>query len=130
MTREARVRWAEAVSRPEVHRHLADQLRAMSCHGRLHAQAQAKRAALEREGLRAADLAGAGDGDASLWRWYFEERLGKAIPADLAAYAERFGFEGTGALLSAVKLERWYADLTNRESRARSRVDDAQVAEA
>jgi hypothetical protein len=111
MTREARLRWTEAVCEPEVRRHLADQLRAMSCHGRLHAHARAKQAALEREGLRAADLAGRGESDEAPWRWYFQERLGKPVPDDLAAYAERFGFESTGALLRAVLLERWYASL-------------------
>lgn len=113
MRREARLRWVEAVSEPELRRHLADQLRAMGCHGRLHARAVAKRDALEREGLRAADLAGAGDGDgdddASLLRWYFEARLGRPVPEDLEGYAERLGFGHPAALLRALRIERWYA---------------------
>jgi hypothetical protein len=112
MTREARLRWAEAVSEPEVRRHLVDQLRAMSCHGRLHAQARAKQAALEREGLSVADLAGNSGSDDALWQWYFQERLGKPIPEDLAAYAERFGFADPGALHRTVLLERWYTSST------------------
>ena len=110
MTREARLRWTEAVSEPEIRRHLADQLRAMSCHGRLSAHARAKQAALEREALCAAELAGSSaSDDAALWQWYFHERLGKPVPEDLAAYAERFGFGDPGALLRAVRIERWYA---------------------
>lgn len=112
MTREAKLRWTEAVSEPEVRRHLVDQLRAMSCHGRLHAQARDKQAALEREGLCAADLAGSSTSDEeALWRWYFNERLGKPVPEDLTAYAKRFGFGDPGALLRAVLIERWYAAL-------------------
>lgn len=109
MVREARLRWTEIVSEPEVRRHLADQLCAMNCHGRLHAQARAKQAALEREGLCLADLTGREGDQAPPWQWYFQERLGKPVPDDLGAYARRFGFEGTGALLRAVLLERWYA---------------------
>ena len=113
MTREARLYWSQAVSEPEVRRHLPDQLRAMSCHGRLHARALAKQAALEREGLRAADLAGGGgggdDGDEALLRWYFEARLGRPVPEDLGGYAERLGFGDPGSLLRAVRIERWYA---------------------
>jgi hypothetical protein len=114
LTREARLRWIEAVSEPEIRRHLADQLRAMSCHGRLHARALAKRAALEREGLVAADLAdgGASDGDDSaeaLLRWYFEARLGRPVPEDLGGYAERLGYAEPGALLRALRIERWFA---------------------
>lgn len=109
LKREAKLRWIRAVSEPELHRHLADQLRAMSCHGRLQAQARAKQAAIERAGLAAADLA-AGDGDdASLLQWYFEARLGRPIPEDLGAYAERFGFGDPGALLRALRIERWFA---------------------
>lgn len=114
MTREARLRWAEAVSEPEVRRHLSDQLRAMSCHGRLDARARAKHAALAHSGLSAADLAAGGEPDEALCRWYFEERLGRPVPDDLAAYAARFGFGDPDALLRAVRLERWYAALTHR----------------
>jgi hypothetical protein len=110
LKREARLRWIEAVSEPERRRHLADQLRAMSCHGRLHARARAKQAALERAGLRAADLAGGGGGDdEALLRWYFEARLGRPVPEDLDGYAERLGFGDPGALLRALRIERWYA---------------------
>jgi hypothetical protein len=109
MTREARLRWTEAVSEPEIRRHLVDQLRAMSVYGRLHAQARAKQAALEQQGLTPADLAGGSESDAALWRWYFEERLGRPVPGDLAGHARRLGFTDTDALLRAVRLERWYA---------------------
>jgi hypothetical protein len=112
MMREARLRWAEAVSEPEVRRHLADQLRAMSCYGRLHARAAAKHAALARTRLSAADLAAGGETDEALCRWYFQERLGRPLPDDLAAYAARLGFGDLGALLRAVRLERWYEAAT------------------
>lgn len=108
MVCEARLRWTTAVSEPEIRRYLPDQLRAMSCHGRLQGQARAKQTALARNGLRVADLVAASD--EALWRWYFEERLGKPVPADLAAYAERFGFESTAAMQAAVALERWYVE--------------------
>ena len=46
------------------------------------------------------------------WRWYFEERLGRPVPDDLAAYAARFGLDDEAALLRAVQLERWSATAT------------------
>ncbi|MGK3967360.1 hypothetical protein WMF38_24705 [Sorangium sp. So ce118] len=108
MAREAKRRWTAAVYEPEVRRHLVDQLRAMGCYGRLEEQARAKRAAMEREGLDALDLAGSGVDDAdALWRWYFTERLGKPVPEDLETYAARLGFAGAGALFRAVLIERW-----------------------
>jgi hypothetical protein len=109
MTREARLRWAEAVSEPEVRHHLADQLCAMSCHGRLHARARAKQAALARAGLSTADVAAGGETAEALCRWYFQERLDRPVPEDLAAWAARFGFGDPGALLRAIRLEHWYA---------------------
>ena len=86
----------------------------MGCHGRLDARARAKHAALAHEGLSATDLAGGGERDEALWRWYFQERLGKPVPADLAAYSKRFGFGDPGALLRAVLIERWYTASAER----------------
>lgn len=112
MMGEARLRWAKAVSEPELRRHLVDQLRAMGCYGRLHAQVRAKQAALGRGGMDAPDMAGSGVSDAEgLWRWYFTERLGKPVPEDLETYAERFGFVDAGALFRSVLLERWQTQL-------------------
>lgn len=112
MTREARLRWIEALSEPELRRHLADQLCTMGCYGPLQARVRAKRTAFAREGLDAPDLSGSGVSEAeALWRWYFNERLGKPVPDALPAYAERFGFADVDALFRAVLLERWYSNL-------------------
>ncbi|WP_437327085.1 hypothetical protein [Sorangium sp. So ce381] len=47
----------------------------------------------------------------ALWRWYFNERLGKPVPEDLETYAALFGFASAGALLRSVLIERWYTRL-------------------
>lgn len=107
MTREAKLRWLQAVSAPEVRRHLLDQLRAMG-YGRLQSRCRAKRAALERCSLSVADLRVPEDEDV-LWGWYFMERLGKPVPDDLAAYAKRLGFPNKAALFRAALVEHWYA---------------------
>jgi hypothetical protein len=112
MTREAMLRWTEAVTEPELRAHLVDQLRSIGCYGRLSARARAKQAVLGRVGLDAPDLTGSGVNDAmALWHWYFTDRLGRPVPDDLEAYAHRFGFAGVGALFRAVLLERWYMNL-------------------
>lgn len=109
MAREARLRWLQARSRADVPQHLADQLRAMGCYRRLSERARDKREQLERNGVDAPGLEGAGLRDeASLWRWYFEERLGESVPNDLPLRARQLGFSGLGDLFRAVLLERWY----------------------
>jgi hypothetical protein len=107
MQSEAMVRLTATVSEPEIRHNLPDQLRAMSCHGRLQSKAREKRVALQREGLRVAEVVAGNDDE--LWRWYFD-RLGKRVPDDLAAYAERFGFEGVDAMKAAIALERWFVE--------------------
>lgn len=108
MTREARLHWAEAVSEPEFREHLADQLRALGCYGHLRARIDDKRERLPPSPL---DLAGSGLADReALWRWYFNDHLGRPVPEDVAMYAERLGFADLGALFRAVLRERWYQE--------------------
>ena len=44
--------------------------------------------------------------DETLWSWYFEDRLGREIPRDMVAYAERLDFPDLATFRSAVVLER------------------------
>jgi hypothetical protein len=59
-------------------------------------------------------VAAGGETDGAPWRWYFQERLGRPVPDDLAAYAARFGLGDPGALLRAVRLEHWYGTVRHR----------------
>jgi hypothetical protein len=92
----------------ELGRHLHDRLRESGDYAALAARARDKQAALAARGL---DNPSLGDSDLplpELWRWYFEERLGRPVPDDLPAYARSLDLAGEEALLRAVLKERQY----------------------
>jgi hypothetical protein len=97
-----------ALARAELDRHLHDVLRASGTHGALATRAQTKQAALAARGLDNPALADSDLPLPDLWRWYFEERLGATVPADLPAYARSLDLAGEEALLRAVLRERQY----------------------
>lgn len=86
--REALVRRARVVAAGDAPLHVRDELRAMGIYGEVSARAEAKRAALARQGLQAAALADTGLTEPELWRWYFRA-LQRDVPADIDAYAAR-----------------------------------------
>ena len=98
-------RVAAALS-PEVSRHLPSYLRATGEYGGLSDRAARKALALAEKGLLSPTLADAGLTEAELWRWYFEERLGRPVPAEIARYAQEAGFGDEYALRQAVLRER------------------------
>ncbi|HEV7515143.1 MAG TPA: TfuA-like protein [Thermoanaerobaculia bacterium] len=107
----ARVR---ASATEDLGRHLYDRLRESGAYPALAARARDKQAALAARGL---DNPALGDCDLplpELWRWYFEQRLGRPVPPDLSAYARSLDLPGEEALLRAVLRERQYVSLQNR----------------
>jgi hypothetical protein len=99
---------AQAFAAPELGRHLNDRLRESGDYAALSARARDKQTALAARGL---DNPSLGDSDLplpDLWRWYFEERLGRPVPADLHAYARSLDLSGEEALLRVVLRERQY----------------------
>jgi hypothetical protein len=100
-----------AATAPDLGRHLEDRLRESGAYAGLAARARDKQATLAARGL---DNPAVGDCDlplAELWRWYFETRLGRPVPADLPAYARSLDLPGEEALLRAVLRERQYVAL-------------------
>ena len=95
-------------------RHLMDWLRECGDYPRLQARAECKRqllaslrpppAATELSGLEALQLQD----------WYFDQRLGRAIPADLEAYVASLGFADLAAFNQAILAEYVYLDLEQR----------------
>ncbi len=86
--------------------HLRDHLRTTGAWGALQALAREKQRLVAARGLENPSLADAGCTDEELWRWFFEERLGRPRPADLDTYARSLGFTGEDALRRAVLRER------------------------
>lgn len=88
---EARLRWLEAMYETDARRHLAEELRASGRYAELRDRAEAKRSLLAAHGLDSPGLDDAGVNEAELWRFYFEERLGKPVPASWAGHLREAG---------------------------------------
>ena len=109
---EARVRWVRTMAEGEVGRALPDQLRVRGEYGPMLARAREKERVLAGHGAERLTLEEAGLTEAQLWRWYFEERLRRPVPAYPAAYAQATGFPEPQAFLRAVLREYWFVRLS------------------
>lgn len=103
---ESQVRWVETLFATDALRHLPDHLRATGEYGALLERARNKERVLAARGLERPMLADAGMTEAELWRWFFEQQLGRPVPASLEQYARDSGFTGVDALRRAVLRER------------------------
>jgi hypothetical protein len=106
---ESRVR---SLATAELPRHLHDRLRASGDYGPLKMRSRDKQAALADRGLDNPVLADCDLPLPELWHWYFEERLGRPVPADLSVYARSLDLAGEEALLRAVLRERQFCRLS------------------
>ncbi|HZF08359.1 MAG TPA: TfuA-like protein [Thermoanaerobaculia bacterium] len=106
---ESRVRSLAAAELPH---HLHDRLRASGDYGPLKTRSRDKQAALAARGLDNPAVADCDLPLPELWRWYFEERLGKPVPADLAVYARSLDLPGEETLLRTVLRERQFCRLS------------------
>jgi ribosomal protein S12 methylthiotransferase accessory factor YcaO len=92
MGQEAQVRWAQSISSLPVADRMPDQLRVDGDYPELVARARHKGRALEAAGYRDVSLADLGVEWDDVLAWYFHQRLGTAVPADVAAFATAHGF--------------------------------------
>jgi hypothetical protein len=75
---------------------------------RLVERARDKEQVLTSRGLQNPSLSDAGLAREDLLRWYFEQRLGRAVPGDLARWARDNGFEDDLSLRRAIVREYCY----------------------
>jgi hypothetical protein len=106
---ESHVRWAETTFAAERERCFFDYLRSTGDYGPLLARARHKQQALEERQLAEPCLDALEISEEALWCWYFEQHLGRAVPANLASYARANGFSGVRDLLRAVMRELAFA---------------------
>jgi hypothetical protein len=103
---EARLDRLGAVAGPSAEAHLVDHLRATGDYPRHAARARAKAHVLAEAGLPPAPV------DEwtrfRLTAWYFEQRLGAAVPGDLPAYAAEIGFADLDGFYRALLREYVY----------------------
>ncbi|AUX32175.1 MULTISPECIES: TfuA-like protein [Sorangium] len=115
---EAQRRWAEAMFEPEAAEAIPDTLRVSGEQAAFAARALDKQRALASSGTMHPTLADVGLAEADLFRWYFEERLGGAVPADLALYARAAGFDDVDAMRRIVLRELLYVRWAGSDGRA------------
>ena len=78
------------------------------------ARMQEKQRVLEAAGLDAPIPEDVGIEDTELWRWYFEEGLGCAIPSDLSDYLQATGWDDVTAFRIGVLREYCYRRIAKK----------------
>ena len=105
---EGRVGWIKSLAAFDANDYFLDHLRVSGDYPRLVERARQKMAVLNAQAMEDPTLADAGLEASELLRWYFEDRLARPVPADLAAYCEALGFGSRTAFLRAVLREFWF----------------------
>jgi hypothetical protein len=121
-TREAVVRRARLMMEPDLLGHIRDQLRAMGVYGELASRAEAKQQGLTREGLSSPTVADTGLTEAQLWRWFFEQTLGRPLPDDIDGYAAREYSQRPHLLAAAIREYCFVTPASARPARGRANV--------
>ncbi len=85
--REAALRNVATRDEATLFDHVIDHLRSSGALGSLLSRAAEKRRDLTTRGLEQGDAEDTGLSLEDLWKWYFVERLGRPVPADLVAFA-------------------------------------------
>jgi hypothetical protein len=106
---EAQARLVQMLYHREAIRMLPNHLRSTGEYRRLTQRAREKARAMAVVDPAGRDT-GASCDERALFQWYFVERLGRPIPADLDAYAREIGMRDVVALRRAVWRERVYLD--------------------
>jgi hypothetical protein len=102
---EARVQWIKSLAGFDAAAYLFDHLRVSGDFPRLMERAATKQSHLESSGLSDPTLGDLGFDADRLWRWYFVERLGRAVPDDVDRYSRDLGFDGREAFQLSVLRE-------------------------
>jgi len=102
---EARVAWIKSIGAFDASTYLLDQLRVSGDYPRLVARALSKQSVLAESGLEDANTADTGLDESDLLRWFFVERLGTAVPADLDAYRAEMGYANRADFARSVARE-------------------------
>jgi hypothetical protein len=109
MEEEALVRWVHGIVQARGLGHVLDQLRLTGDYPKVVQRALDKQRWLEENGLSQPELENLGIDEDTLLRWYFEERLQRAIPRDLETYGRLMDFAAPQALRRALLREWSYA---------------------
>ena len=104
---ETRAQTVAGVTGPSLERHLLDELRLSGAYEDLAERARRKHDLLAAHGLDAGNST-QGPSAAELRLWFFEQRLGKALPDNLSDFLSEFGFTSLADFDSALRREWLY----------------------
>ncbi len=107
---EARAGWISSLATFNAKGYVLDQLRVSGDYSRLVERARTKMRALESRGLEDATPSDAGLDGNGLLEWYFEARLGRAVPVDIDQYCRDLGLAGRAALERVLAREFCYVE--------------------
>ncbi len=107
---QARVAWARPLTDAAARTQLVDYLRLEGQYGKLAEHARAKAKKLAALGSHTVTLQDVRATEASLWEWYFGERLGRSVPDDLDRFARSAGFAGKDDMRAAVLRDRYCSE--------------------
>ena len=110
MKDEALLEWVRDLTELDTAALLPDHLRVTSQYARLLSRAREKQHIMESEGGEYPSLLDAGLTEDELLRWYFENRLGQTVPADLPHYCRLDGFADVSSFERAILREFCYAN--------------------
>ncbi len=108
MKDEASLEWVRDLAEIDTVALVPDHLRVTGQYVRLLSRAREKQHMLESKGLQYPSSLDAGLTEDELLRWYFEERLGRPVPADLALYCRCAGFADESSFRRAILREYCY----------------------
>lgn len=106
---EAQVGWTKTLYAPDIGRRLVDHLRVSGLYGALARRARDKAARLAELGHDNPALATAPIDLDGLLQWFFVERLGGSIPANLDLHAVNRGYRDRDSFIQALLREYYYS---------------------
>jgi TfuA-like protein len=106
---QARLEWVQNMTEMDAAALIADQMRHSGHYARLAKRACDKQRALELAGIRYPSLADSGLTEDELLSWYFEKRLGRPVPSDLARYSRVVGFADENSFCRVILREYCYS---------------------
>ena len=98
-----------AAAGADLDQQMLSELRLSGDYGALARRAREKAASLQAAGWGEDALDGDAPPPAALLPWHFEQRLGRAVPDDLAAYARELGFARLADFHRALRREWFYS---------------------
>ncbi|MEE8092720.1 MAG: TfuA-like protein [Gammaproteobacteria bacterium] len=114
MAEESRLEGLKSMAAPMLDAHILDHLRLAGSYTRLAERARRKQKALAEAGVDDPQPGDAGLTPLRPRLWYFEHRLGQAMPEDIAAFARELGFSSVADFDRALLREYLYCAAEER----------------